>query len=276
MLKREHAAEAITVTLDLGQGRELEAVRDRALAAGAARAHVLDARDEFAREYALRALKAGALRDGHHPMGAELARLIVAQKAVEIARIEGAGAVAHCVRLAQPAGAFERAVRALEPAMEVVAIPVRVDAGPRDERTPKTASPYPDEPAYVDVNFNRGVPAAINGVEMPLVDLIGSLGTIAAAHGVGGRDNLAGTIAFEAPAAVVLHAAHRALQTRLLDHDVEPFAAMVRTEYARIIAEGRWFSPLREALDAFVNRVQEQVTGAVRVKLFRGTLAIGD
>jgi argininosuccinate synthase len=161
--------------------------------------------------------------------------------------------------------------------MRSIAIPAAsaVDGGAQASKSSPT---YPDEPALVEINFDRGAPAAINGIEMPLVDLISSLGTIAAAHGVGRVEAPSPTsVAFETPAAVVLHAAHRALQARLLDDEgFEPFAAVVRREYPRLIADGRWFSPLREALDAFVNRAQEQVTGAVRMKLFKGTLTTVD
>jgi argininosuccinate synthase len=276
VLRREHAAEVITVAVDLGHGKELEAVRDRALAGGALRAHVLDARDEFAREYVLRALKADALRDDRYSVGAELGRLILAQKTVEIAGIEGAAAVAHSVPQGRSAEAFERAVHTLDPRLRVVALAESRAAAPV-EPPPGIEAAHPGEPALVEISFDRGTPAALNGVQMPLVDLIATLGAIAAAHGVGGADAPPqGTVAFETAAAVVLHAAHRALEGRLLDDDVEPFAALVRREYPRIIVEGRWFSPLREALDAFVDRVQVQVTGVAGMKLFKGKLSACD
>ena len=100
-LAERYGAEIIAVTLDLGQGEELESVRDRALATGALRAHVLDARDEFARDYVLPALQADAVDAGGHPMAAELSRPLIASKLSEIAGIEQATAVAHGGRAAQ-------------------------------------------------------------------------------------------------------------------------------------------------------------------------------
>jgi argininosuccinate synthase len=121
------------------------------------------------------------------------------------------------------------------------------------------------------------VPAAINGVSMPLLDLISSLTTIAGAHGVGrldlveprpsGRES---RVVHEAPAAVVLHAAHTALQAFVTTEEAERFSRIVSQQYAGLIAGGLWYSPLREALDAFVDRVQERVTGVVRLELFQG------
>ena len=94
-LAGKYGAEIVAVTMDLGQGKELEAVRDRALAAGAVRAHVLDVREEFARDYVLRALKADAMYEDRYPMGTALGRPLIARKLVEIAAIEQAGAIAH-------------------------------------------------------------------------------------------------------------------------------------------------------------------------------------
>jgi argininosuccinate synthase len=141
----------------------------------------------------------------------------------------------------------------------------------------KSASESPDEPAYVELTFEAGVPTAINGVAMPILDLLGSLGMIAGAHGVGRIDMVENRVAgaksrevYEAPAAVVLHAAHKELQKLVVSRDLERFARAVSLQYADVIYNGLWFSPLREALNAFVDKVQERVAGAVRLKLFKG------
>ena len=300
-LKEQHDAEVITVTLDLGQGGVLEDVRDRALAAGAARAHVLDVRDEFASSYIVRALRADAIYEDRYPMATSLGRPLIASKLVEVAGIEQASIVAHGgtgndrVRL-------DTCVRALNPALTVVAV---VPAGPPQGTVdanlwgralqygvaddPWTEAPEdvytltkapadcPDEAAYVEISFERGVPAAINGVEMPIRELIGSLGIIAGAHGVGRIDMMENRVAgskareiYEAPAAVVLHAAHKELQKMVVDTGVDRFSRAVSLQYADTIYNGLWFAPLREALDAFIDRVQERVTGVIRMKLFKG------
>src|SRR5215216_5102857 len=229
-MAEKYDAEVIAVTLDLGQGRELTDVRERALAVGAARAHVLDVRDEFARDYILPALQAGALYEDRYPLSTALGRPLIARKLVEVARMEGAGTIAHgCNGKANDELRLELGVRALDPSMRILAparswgmtraeeieyakarripIPSTVDTnlwGRSIERgvledtwqeSPEdiyalTRSPQscPNEPAYVEVEFESGVPVKANGVEMPLVELIESVEIIAGAHGVGRID----------------------------------------------------------------------------------------
>src|SRR5215813_7837660 len=124
-LKEKYNAEIIAVTMDLGQGKELEAVRDRALTTGAVRAHVLDVRDEFARDYVVPALKADAMYEDRYPMATSLGRPLIARKLVELATIEQAGAIAHgCTAEENDRFRFDTSARALDPALEVIA-PVR-------------------------------------------------------------------------------------------------------------------------------------------------------
>ena len=324
-LAEQYGAEIVTVTLDLGQGRELEDVRDRALASGAVRAHVLDAREEFARDYVLPALQADAIYEDRCPMGTALSRPLIARKLVEIAAIEQAVAIAHgCTGNGHDEVRLDIAARALSPAITVIApardwamtrseeieygrergvfVPATVDAPyrtdanlwgrsiecrvldnswtePPEEIYTLTRRPVecPDEAAYVDMTFERGVPTAINGVAMPLVELIASLGTICGAHGVGRMDvaenRLVGITSrdiCEAPAAVVLHIAHEELQRMVTTKDADRFSHAVSLQYADIVDNGLWFTPLREALDAYVAKVQERVSGVIRVTLFKG------
>jgi argininosuccinate synthase len=323
-MAEHHHAEIIAVTMDLGQGQDLEEVRDRALAAGAVRAHVLDVREEFAHEYVLPALKAAASDEDRYPLAASLGRALIAQKLVEIAAIEQATSVAHgCTGTGTDRVRVDVITRALNPTLKVVAparlwrltrteeieyartrgIPVPATVGPpRSTNTnlwgrsiecgdledlrrepPEdvytlTRSPAgcPDDPACVDLAFERGVPTAINGVSMPLVDLIASLATIAGAHGVGRFDMVENrpigvTLRqiHEAPAAVVLHAAHNELQRLVTTRALDRVARFVSQQYADLVANGLWFTPMREALDAFVEKVQERVTGTVRLQLFK-------
>ena len=328
-LAETYHAEIITVTIDLGQGRELEEVRDRALATGAVRAHVLDAREEFARHHVLRSLKADAIYEDRYPLATALGRPLIAQKLVEIAEIEQAAAVAHgCTGQGNDQVRIDVTVRALNPKLKIIApardwgmtrseeveyahqrglplpatleSPYRTDSNlwgksieggvleepwaepPEDIYTlTKPPAECPDEPAYIEIQFERGTPTALNGVTMPLVELIGMLGTIAGAHGVGRVDlvenRLVGTKSrgvYEAPAAVALHAAHKELQALVTTRDLDRFSRIVSAQYADVVYNGLWLTPLREALDAFVDRVQERVTGAVRLKLFKGDCRI--
>jgi argininosuccinate synthase len=277
-LAEMYGAEIVAVIVDLGQGKELEDVRDRALALGATRAHVLDVREEFARDYVLPALKADALHQDKYRMGAELGRLLIARKLVDIAAIEQADVIAHgCTGSGR--GPLEVAARALNPALKVLA-PVRDWGMTRSEAigyarahdvaVPVTEGPVslarspaecPDQTASVELTFDRGVPTAINGVAMAFVELVASLGTIAGAHDV---------------AALVLQTAHGELQRLVTSGDTDRFSRIVSLQYADVVRHGLWFTPLREALDAYVEKIQERVTGLIRLELFKGGCRVVD
>jgi argininosuccinate synthase len=247
-LADRHDAEIVTLTLDLGAGRDLEEIRDRALAAGAARAHVIDARDEFVRDFVLPSLQAGALHDGRDPMAAALARPLVARKLAEVAAIEQARDVIDRSRTDENLWGRQGDACVLT----------------------KSSEQAPDTPVYVELVFERGVPAAVNGVPMGMTELIESLSIIAGHHGVG-RIESAG-FCTEAPAAIVLHAAHAALEAAVLPADVLRAKRERAAAYAAVIADGLWLSPDRETMDAQNAAVQAEVTGSVRIKLFKGTL----
>jgi argininosuccinate synthase len=307
----------VAVIVDLGHRRELDAVHAHALAVGAARAHVIDAGEEFARDFVLPALQAGA-RDGGVPMSAALARPLIAKHLVEIARIEGASRIAHgCALEAGDAARLEQLVRALNPSMKFIAlarrlprpsaiayareqglaVPASADTRcttdvnlwgralefPVRSRTgrvgaeemyalTKRATETPGDAALVEIDFRDGVPVSINGVEMPLVDLVQSLATIAGAHGVGRIERLDECTArvCEVPAAVALHEAHAALQTPVTSHALQELTARIAETYADLIQDGLWFTPLRAALDAVVMKLQERVTGVIRLRLHKG------
>jgi argininosuccinate synthase len=233
-----YRAEIIAVTIDLGQRKEwLEEVRDRALANGALRAHVVDVRDEFARDYLVRGLKAGLFGDDPAATTETLARPIIAQTLVSIAGIEEARAVAHGDRGGSGGAALGRAVRALDPALTVLAVPASMSL-PRDDR------------------------AGVNGVAMPWLDLVESIQILARAHGVGPSP------------LVALDVAHRALEQETLSNDAERFGSRIKDEYIRMLHDGSWFSEMRHALDAYVDKIQERVGGVVRLKLFKGACTV--
>jgi argininosuccinate synthase len=259
-----YRAEIIAVTLDPGQRNErLEEVRDRAPATGAVRAHVVDVRDEFARDYLVRGLKAGLFAEDPAAMIETLARPIIAQTLVAIAGIEGARSVAHGDRGGSGGAALGRAVRALDPALTVLAVPASMSL-PRDDRAEmsRTATVLPGEPAYVDIALQRGVPTGINGVAMPWLDLVESISILARTHGVGPSP------------LVALDVAHRALEKATVSSDTERFASGIAGEYLRMLHDGSWFSQMRHALDAYVDKIQERVGGVVRLKLFKGDCTV--
>jgi argininosuccinate synthase len=289
-LKEQYAAEIVAVTLDLGQGRELSQIRERALAAGAIRCHVLDVREEFARAYVLPALQAGALYEERYPLATAIGRPLIAKKLVEIAHMENAPAIAHgCtakgndqVRIDVSARAMDSEITVIAPArvwgmtrlqeieyarLRNVPVPVTrssthstdqnlwgrsVECGVLEDpwsEAPEeiytlTKSPVqaPDTGAYVEVEWEKGVPVSINGVAMPLTELIGSLETIAGVHGVGRIDMVENRLIgiksreiYEAPAAVVLHAAHRELEGLVVPRDLHRLKQRLSQEYADLI-----------------------------------------
>jgi argininosuccinate synthase len=278
-----HGAEVIAVTVDLGQGKEvLEEIRDRALATGALRAHVVDARDAFARDYILRALKAGILGD-LSPVAASLAHPLIAQKTVELANIEQATIVAH----GDPAGsasALDQTIRALDLTMTVLApagewgmtldqqldyarernvtLPVEFSGLGDRASAPRAVVAKSSEPASVDIVFERGAPVGVNGVTMPLLDLLGSLGIIAGAHGVTSLE--------------ALHRSHDALEKAAIAKRGKFSSPRIADLYLRVLRGGNWFTPARQALDVEADAVQQQVSGVVRLTLFERDCAVNN
>ena len=323
-LAEKFEAEVVALAIDIGQGRELTDVRERALALGAVRCHVIDAREEFAHDFILPALQAGAMYEDGYPLATALSRPLIARRLVQMAKMEGASAIAH-------GGAgngndqlrLDVSLRAVDPSMTVIApgrlwgmtpAEVLAYASARGIAVPAAASAYtvdtnlwgrsiasgvledpwteppddiytltraalgcPDEPAYLEIDFESGVPVRANGVEMPLLELIESLETIAGAHGVGRIDMVENRLVgiksreiYEAPAGVVLHTAHKELQKLVITRDLERLAHEMSRVYADLVYNGLWFSHTREAIDAFVRAIQPRVTGSVRLKLFKG------
>jgi argininosuccinate synthase len=328
-LKEQKQADVVTVTVDVGQPVDLAAVRRKALASGAVNAYVVDARQEFADEFLAPALRANALYEGIYPLSTALARPLIARHLVEVARREGARAVAHgCTGKGNDQVRFDLSTAGLAPELEVIAparewgmtredeiayagshhIPVAatrqspystdenlwgrsVECGiledpsvePPEEAYGWTVAPTqaPDSPTYLNLAFERGTPVALNGRQMPLHALIAELNRDAGAHGVGRIDHLESRVVgiksrevYECPAATVLISAHQALEALVLPRDLLDFKRTVEQRYGQLVYDGLWFSPLREALDAFVGSTQERITGEVAVKLFKGSARV--
>ena len=332
-LIERYEADVVAVTLEIGQGGELTDIRERALAAGAVRAHVIDAREEFARDYILPTLQAGVeagapgarfVRAGVEagapganpsPLATPLARALIAKRLVDVARMEGASAVSF---VESAPARMDALVRALDPYLTVIApdsmwemsasekveyarargIPApvstqtvyRADANlwgrcitaaagvmPSNDVYTLTRVPdeCPDEPAYLEIEFEAGVPVRANGIDMPMLELIESLEIIAGAHGVGRIPVDAGLSGaalevHEAPAAVVLHAAHAALEALVITPDLQRVKHHLAGDYADLADKGLWYSDTRHAIDAFVRTIQPRVTGTVRLRLTKG------
>jgi argininosuccinate synthase len=322
-LKEQYGAEIVTVTLDVGQGRELVDVRQRALAGGALRAHVIDAREEFARDYIIPSLQAGALYENGYPLATALGRPLIARRLVEIARMEGASAIAHgCIGKINDQVRIEVSARGIDPNVRIIAVarewgmsraeeieyarsrniavpvlgPYSTDSNlwgrsiecgvledpwvePPEEiyTLTRPAKECPDDPAYLEIEFDAGVPIRTNGVEMPILELIESLETIAGTHGVGRIDMMENRLVgiksreiYEAPAAVVLHMAHQELEKLVIPRDLERVKHDLARVYADLVYNGLWFSQTREAIDALVRSIQPRVAGTIRLKLFKG------
>jgi len=313
-LKERYDLDVITVTADVGNERDLSAIREKALNTGAIKALVVDTKDTFVNDYVFPALKADALYEEEYPLATALSRPLIAKLLVDIAQKEKASTVAHgCTGKGNDQVRIEVSVSALAPELKVIA-PAREWGMTRQETinyarrygipVPITiASPYsidenlwgksiecgvledpwveppeevftwtksadaaPKAPGYVEIGFERGTPVTLDGQKMDGVSLIQRLNELAGEHGVGRIDHLESRVVgiksrevYEAPAAVVLLTAHRALETLVLTRDQLHFKKMVAQEYADLIYNGLWFTALRRDLAAYIQSSQRFV-----------------
>lgn len=325
---QDRGLDVVALTVDVGQPGNLREIKGKAEGLGA-KAHVVDARREFADGYVRPALAANAMYEGQYPLSTALARPLIGKHLVDVARREDASFVAHgCTGKGNDQVRFDLCTTALAPDLQVIAparewgmtreeevayardrgIPVPVDDGspystdenlwgrsiecgvledpriePPEEVFAWTTSPAaaPNDPSYVTIHFDGGTPTAVDGKRMELVDLIISLNELAGAHGVGRIDHVESRVVgiksrevYECPAATVLGKAHQALEALVLPRDLLEFQRTVSSRYASLVYDGLWFTPLREALDAFVTSTQERVAGDVSVKLFKGSAVV--
>ena len=328
-LADEYDADVVALLVDVGQGIDAEGVTARALKAGAADVEIVDARDEFAEEFVLPVLQAGALYEGRYPLVSALSRPLIARHLVAAARERGATAVAHgCTGKGNDQVRFETAVAALGPDLAVLApvrdwgmtreqeiayahehgieVPVKsgeafsidhnlwgrsIEAGPLEDpwqAPPETAFALtiaPERalaaPQVVEIEFEQGVPVAIDGERLDLVSLIARAGALAGAHGVGRIDMIENRLVgiksreiYETPAAALLLAAYAGVEELVSERDLAHTKQQLALQYATLIYNGLWYSPLRLALQAFMEQATAAVTGTARVKLYRGGCAI--
>ncbi len=323
----ELGVEVIAVACDVGQGGTdadgyWDSIRERALAAGAVEAEVVDCREEYAAEYCVPALQANALYEGRYPLVSSLSRPVIVKKLVEAARRHRAGAVAHgCTGKGNDQVRFEVSTRALAPDLEVVA-PVRSWGLTREQAIqyaarfdiPITQSkeklysiddnlwgraiecgemedPWaepPDgvwemtrlratEPRVVTIEFVAGTPIAVDGTQMTPAGVIECLTDVVGSYGWGRVDmvenrrvGIKSRETYEAPGALALVLAHQDLESVTVERDMAHEKMRLEHRYAELIYDGLWFSPLRQALDAFFAESQRHVTGEVRLRLEPG------
>jgi argininosuccinate synthase len=329
-LRETYGLEVVTCTGDLGSVKDLGAVQEKAIASGARKAIVQDARDPFVEYFVWPALQADALYQDRYPLATALGRPLLAKLLVDAARSEDAAFVAHgCTGKGNDQVRFDLAVGALAPDLKVIApmrggmnmtrdeeidyarargIPVEatkkspysvdmnlwgrsVEAGvledpwgapPRDvfEWTvdPEEA---PAKAREVVIEFKEGIPVKLDGESLGGVALIERLNTLGGKHGVGRIDQIEDRLVgiksreiYEAPAAVILHAAHKALEEMVLTKDALRFKAGVAREYAEMVYNGLWFTAHHQDIASYVRSTQRFVSGEIRVRLDRGTLTI--
>ena len=325
-LKENYGYEVIAMCADVGQGKELEPVKDKAIASGAVKVFIEELTEEFVTDFVFPTLRAGALYEGKYLLGTSFARPLIGKRLVEIAEAEGAEAIAHgATGKGNDQVRFELAVKALNPDLKIIApwrewditsreqamdyarqrgIPVPVtkkepysrdrnlwhlshEGGELEEPwtehrqdmyqiiTPPEKAP--DQPAYVEIEFDKGTPVAVNGRRMAPVELVEKVNQLAAVNGVGVADMVENRLVgiksrgvYETPGGTVLYEAHRALESITLDRDTAHYKRLIGEKYAEMVYNGVWYSPLREALDAFVTKTQEYVSGTARIKLYKG------
>ena len=347
-LKANYHVDVICVLVDVGQPlTNLDDAVARAKKNGAAKVIVVDAKDEFARDFVAPTLKANAMYEDVYPLATSIARPVIAKHLVDVARKEGAELIAHgCTGKGNDQVRFEVTIRALAaatqprgadasagassaPELKVIA-PLRewtmtrpqeieyaaknnvlipdlakksefstdenlwgrsVEAGvlenPENEVVKEawawTTAPEdaPDTPEFVTIGFQKGVPVTVNGKQLGLAELVAYMNEIAGAHGVGRIDHVENRLVgiksrevYEAPAAVALITAKKALEALTLTRDVSHYKTQLEDKFAELAYDGLWYSPLRLAISAFLDEVNQWNTGEVTLKLYKGSITL--
>jgi argininosuccinate synthase len=315
---------------NIGQGEDLEAIAQKAQQTGAEQVCVEDVQEEFVRDYVFPALRAHAVYEGTYLLGTSLARPIIAQKQIAVARRTGADAVAHgATGKGNDQVRFELTFHALAPELRIIApwreweLRSREDlmAYAKQHHIPVPATPAkpysmdrnllhtsyeggiledpwqeppaniflmsvapeqaPDIPTHLEIDFVAGVPTCLNGTAYRPAALLDTLNRIAGAHGIGRVDMVENRFVgmksrgvYETPGGTVLHIAHRALESITLDREVMFLRDSWTPKYAQLVYNGFWFAPERTMLQAAIDETQQDVTGTVRLKLYKGNCIV--
>ena len=322
--------EIIAVAGDVGQNDELEGLEEKALKTGASKLYVADLVDEMVDDVIIPSLKMGASYE-QYLLGTAFARPIIGKKLVEIAKKEGADAIAHgATGKGNDQVRFELAIKRFAPEMKIIApwrewsiksreeeidyaeahhVPLKISRETNyskdknlwhlsheglDLEDPANEPQYekkgflemsvspvdaPDAPTYVTLDFVKGVPVALDGEKMKASDIIRKLNKIGGENGIGLLDIVENRLVgmkdrgvYETPGGTILYKAHQVLEMITLDKDTAHMKSKLAVDFADLVYNGKWFSPLREALSAFADKTQEHVTGAVKLKLYKGNL----
>lgn len=319
-------AEIIAVCADVGQGKEVETVKERALASGASKVYVSDLREKFVEDFVFPVLRSGALYEGAYLMGTACARPLISKELVRVAQAEGADYICHgCTGKGNDQVRFELTIKALSPETKIIA-PWRIwDIRSREEQidyaeahhieVPVTKKrPYsmdrnimhlshegadledpanepmadltlivtrpedaPDQAEYVTIDYKYGDPVALNGEPLAPLALLEKANDLAAKHGIGVIDIVENRLVgmksrgvYESPGATLLYFAHKQLESLTLDRSTMAFKATAAQRYGELVYDGLWYTPLRQALDAFFDETQKNVTGQIEVKMYKG------
>jgi argininosuccinate synthase len=329
-LREHYGCEVVCYCADVGQGEELSGLEEKARSTGASKLYVEDLRQEFVSDYVWPAVKANAVYEGVYLLGTSLARPVIAKRQIEIARLEGADAVAHgATGKGNDQVRFELTYYALEPDIRVVApwreweFKGRTDliAYAKEHNIPVTATaekpystdrnlmhvsyeggiledPWAEPPAdifqmtkapedakteaeYVVVGFERGVPVSVNGERLGAVQLLEALNAIGGAHGVGRVDLVENRFVgmksrgvYETPGVTILQVAHRALESITVDREVTRLRDTMSLKFAESVYYGFWFAPESDLMRQMIDETQTNVSGDVRVKLYRGNVIV--
>ncbi|GIP00049.1 argininosuccinate synthase [Paenibacillus lautus] len=335
-LKETYDAEIIAFTADIGQKEELDGLEEKALATGASKVYIDDLRDEFATDFIYPMFQAGAMYEGQYLLGTSIARPLIAKRMVDIARAEGATAIAHgATGKGNDQVRFELGVAGLAPDIEVIApwriekfrnsfpgraemiayaeahgIPVTAsaaksysmdrnllhisyesgvledpwfDASAEDSKdmyllsvSPEDA---PDEAEYLELTFEQGNVVALNGESMSPLQVMEKLNELGGKHGIGRVDMVENRFVgmksrgvYETPGGTILFTAHRKMESITMDREVMNLRDSLITRYSTLVYNGFWFAPERLALQALVTESQKNVSGTVRVKLYKGNI----
>ena len=333
-LKENYDYEVICCCINCGQAEELtdDNLEERAMATGASKLYIMDVVDEFADDYIMPCVKAGAVYEHSYLLGTSMARPLIAKVLVDIARKEGAAAICHgATGKGNDQIRFELGIKALAPDIRIIApwrmpevwkmqsredeieyckahgidLPFSMGKGYSRDRnlwhishegleledpsmppnydkmlvlgvTPEAA---PDEAAEVTMTFEQGVPKTLNGEPMKVSEIIMKLNELGGKNGIGICDIVENRVVgmksrgvYETPGGTILMAAHDQLEELILDRETMEMKKKLGSEFAQIVYEGKWFTPLREALQAFVESTQKYVTGEVKFKLYKGNI----
>ena len=321
--------EMIAALVDVGRMQDLEGLRQRALDAGAVESVVIDAKDEFVRDFAFPALKANALYEEKYPLHSALSRPLISKKMVELAHLHGAKFVAHgCTAKGNDQVRMDVSIRCLDPSITVLGPardwnmtrpelldyvaarginipltkknPYSIDenlwgraiecgeledpwrAAPEDAYV-FTVSPEnaPDEGVELIVGFEAGIPVTLDGKTLDPVTLVETVDKVGSAHGFGRVDMVENRLVgiksretYEVAGSLALIKAHREIEDLALTRELQHFKRMIDQRMTELIYDGLWFSPLADALRAFVDESQKYVTGEVRLKFYKGSCSV--